>query len=366
MTSTSSSRKRGPVELAADQVVAGDRHLLGLGVAVEADDLHPVEERPGDRVDHVGRGDEQHPREVEVDLQVVVPERVVLGRVEHLEERRRRVAPEVRPDLVDLVQAGAPGSSSRPRGGPARGGPVGRRHRCGGGRGSRPRRGRRPGPPGRSSARGRGRPTRRARSCPPRAGRPGRGWRPHPGRRPARDPRSACSLRTARCSRIRSFTSSSPSWSSSRMRAASAHVEPVLGLGRPTGSRGRCRATCGSSRSRGSARWCAPGCRPRARPRRGPARAARARRAWPGSRRASPSSPSPSSPSSLRMASSWRRSRNSRWVFSMPSSTSVLIRSRKVRSARVSRAHPSTRRSRASTSSVSETSTFWPRERSGE
>ena len=36
------------------------------------------------------------------------------------------------------------------------------------------------------------------------------------------------------------------------------------------------------------------------------------------------------SPSSLRMASSWRRSRNSRCVFSMPSSTSVLIFSRKV------------------------------------
>ena len=70
-------------------------------------------------------------------------------------------------------------------------------------------------------------------------------------------------------------------------------------------------------------------------------------RAWPGSRRARPRRRRSSSPSSLRMASSWRRSRNSRWVFSMPSSTSVLIRSRRVRSARVSRAQPSTSRSRS-------------------
>ena len=43
----------------------------------------------------------------------------------------------------------------------------------------------------------------------------------------------------------------------------------------------------------------------------------------------------------------------------MPSSTSVLIRSRSVRSAKVSRAQPRTRRKRSSTSIVSRTSTFW-------
>ena len=54
-------------------------------------------------------------------------------------------------------------------------------------------------------------------------------------------------------------------------------------------------------------------------------------RSWPGSRRGPRRRSSPLSPlSSLRMASSWRRSRNSRCVFSMPSSTSVLIFSRSV------------------------------------
>ena len=47
-------------ELSTDQVVASDRDLLGLGVAVESDDFHSVEQRTGNRVDHVGRRDEHH------------------------------------------------------------------------------------------------------------------------------------------------------------------------------------------------------------------------------------------------------------------------------------------------------------------
>ena len=78
--------------------------LLVLGVAVQADQLHPVEQRLGDGLDHVGRGDEQHVGQVELDLEVVVAERVVLRRVEHLEQRGRRVAPVVGAELVDLVQ----------------------------------------------------------------------------------------------------------------------------------------------------------------------------------------------------------------------------------------------------------------------
>ena len=42
--------------------------------------------------------------EVELDVEVVVAERVVLGRVEHLEQGRRRVAAPIGADLVDLVE----------------------------------------------------------------------------------------------------------------------------------------------------------------------------------------------------------------------------------------------------------------------
>ena len=59
---------------------------------------------PGIGVEHVGGGDEQHVGQVEVDLEVVVAERVVLRRVEHLEQRRRRIAAPVGAELVDLVE----------------------------------------------------------------------------------------------------------------------------------------------------------------------------------------------------------------------------------------------------------------------
>ena len=53
---------REPValELTSQQVIAGDRDLLLLGVPVEADDLHPVEQRARDGVGHVRGREEQH------------------------------------------------------------------------------------------------------------------------------------------------------------------------------------------------------------------------------------------------------------------------------------------------------------------
>ena len=132
------------VELAADQVVARDGKLLLDRVAVELDDLHAVEQRARNGVDHVGRRNEQHVGEVEVHLQVVVAEGVVLGRVQHLEQSRRRVTPPVGADLVDLVQHDH--RVHRPRlferaGDAAR---ATRQRRFDGGRGSRLRRGFRP------------------------------------------------------------------------------------------------------------------------------------------------------------------------------------------------------------------------------
>ena len=58
---------------------------------------------PGIVVQHVRGADEERVREVVRDLEIAVDERVVLLRVEHLEQRRRRIAAEVFPDLVDLV-----------------------------------------------------------------------------------------------------------------------------------------------------------------------------------------------------------------------------------------------------------------------
>ena len=103
------------LELTGEQVVARDRDLLVLGVAVEADDLQPVQQRAGDGLEHVRGREEQHVRQVEVDLEVVVAERVVLRRVEHLEQRRRRVAAPVGAQLVDLVEQDDRVHGARPR-----------------------------------------------------------------------------------------------------------------------------------------------------------------------------------------------------------------------------------------------------------
>jgi len=47
------------LELLGPEEALGDLDLLVLGVAVDADDLHAVDERPGDGIEAVG-GDDEH------------------------------------------------------------------------------------------------------------------------------------------------------------------------------------------------------------------------------------------------------------------------------------------------------------------
>ena len=90
-------------DLLGQQVALGNGDLLVLGVAGQADDLHPVQQRRRD-VERVGGGHEHHVRQVVIDLHIVVGEGVVLLGVEHLQQRGRGVTPVVAVDLVDLVQ----------------------------------------------------------------------------------------------------------------------------------------------------------------------------------------------------------------------------------------------------------------------
>jgi len=95
-----------PLPLPRPEVVAGDRGLLVDGVAVEANDFHAIEQRAGDRVRDVSGRDEEHVRQVELDVEVMVAERMVLRRVQHLEQRGRRVAAPVGADLVRSRRGG--------------------------------------------------------------------------------------------------------------------------------------------------------------------------------------------------------------------------------------------------------------------
>ena len=90
--------------LTRPEVAAPDGDLLVSRVAVEANHLHPVEQRAGNRIGQVGRRDEQHVRQIERDIQVVILKRVILRRVQHLEQRRRRITAPIGSQFVDLVE----------------------------------------------------------------------------------------------------------------------------------------------------------------------------------------------------------------------------------------------------------------------
>ena len=81
-----------------------DLQLLFLGVAGDLEHFHAVAQRRRNRVEHVGGRDEQHLRQIERHVEVVIAERVVLLRIEHFEQRRRGVAAEIGAELVDLVE----------------------------------------------------------------------------------------------------------------------------------------------------------------------------------------------------------------------------------------------------------------------
>ena len=89
--------------LLVDQVPLGDLDLFILGIAFEADDLHPVEQRLR-QVHAVRGGHEHHIRKIDVDLQIVIVELSVLFGIEHFEQRRSGVAAEILAQLVDLIQ----------------------------------------------------------------------------------------------------------------------------------------------------------------------------------------------------------------------------------------------------------------------
>ena len=103
--------KRDPVvgqavlrDLLGQDVALGDLQLFFLGVAGQFDDLHAVLERGRNRLQIVGGRDEHDLGQVERHVQVMVGEGEVLFRVQHFQQGRGRVAPEVHAQLVDFVQ----------------------------------------------------------------------------------------------------------------------------------------------------------------------------------------------------------------------------------------------------------------------
>ena len=76
------------LDLLVDQMVGRDLQLLFFRVPGDLEHFHPVFQRRRYRVEHVRGGDEQHLRQIERHVEIMIPERVVLFRIEHLEQRR--------------------------------------------------------------------------------------------------------------------------------------------------------------------------------------------------------------------------------------------------------------------------------------
>ncbi len=92
------------LDLPGDQVLECDVYLFLFRVALQLDDLHAVAQRIGNGIEHVRRGNEQHLRQIERHVEVVIAEAEVLLRIERLQQRRRRIAAKVASYLVDFVE----------------------------------------------------------------------------------------------------------------------------------------------------------------------------------------------------------------------------------------------------------------------
>ncbi len=90
--------------LLGQQVTFCDRELLLRDVPRQPGDFHAVQERPGNGVELVRGADEQHARQVEAHVEVVIEKARILLRIQHFEQRRGRIALVGIADLVDLVE----------------------------------------------------------------------------------------------------------------------------------------------------------------------------------------------------------------------------------------------------------------------
>ena len=81
-----------------------DVQFFFAGIAGKFDDLHAVAQRLRDGIHPVGRGDEQHFRQIKRHVKIMVAERVILLRVEHFHQRRRRIATEIASQFIDFIQ----------------------------------------------------------------------------------------------------------------------------------------------------------------------------------------------------------------------------------------------------------------------
>ncbi len=95
--------QRVTFDLLRQQVTLGDVKLFIFGVTGEANHFHTIQQRRRN-VHGVRRRHEHHIAEIVIHFQIVVVKGHVLFRIQHLKQRRSRVAAHVGRHFVDLIQ----------------------------------------------------------------------------------------------------------------------------------------------------------------------------------------------------------------------------------------------------------------------
>ena len=92
------------VQNTRQQMAAGDFNFFLGQVAAEVYDFKTVKQRLLQGAERIGRGNKQHMRQVVVDVNVIVVEKLVLLRVEYFKQSGLGVTLEITPDFVNLVE----------------------------------------------------------------------------------------------------------------------------------------------------------------------------------------------------------------------------------------------------------------------
>src|SRR5262245_13904281 len=92
------------ITAARHEIIARDLHLFLFRIAGQFENFHAVAQGGWNRIQNVGSRDEEHSREIESHIEVVVTKRHILFGVEYFQQCGCRISAKVSAQLVDLIK----------------------------------------------------------------------------------------------------------------------------------------------------------------------------------------------------------------------------------------------------------------------